>query len=170
MAIPLWIKERLLQKPNLERALRAFSPSGKADGKLLFAEHHQSHAASAFFPDRTCDALEAGNVVGWFQGRMEFGPRALGNRSILGDPRNPEMQQTLNLKVKYRESFRPFAPSVLREKVADYFELDADSPYMLLVADVKCNRRRPMTVQQQRLFGIDKLQHRTLRRSSRDAR
>ena len=157
MAIPLWIKERLLQKPNLERALRAFSPSGKADGKLLFAEHHQSHAASAFFPDRTCDALEAGNVVGWFQGRMEFGPRALGNRSILGDPRNPEMQQTLNLKVKYRESFRPFAPSVLREKVADYFEFDADSPYMLLVADVKCNRRRPMTVQQQRLFGIDKL-------------
>ena len=74
--------------------------------------------------ERTCDALEAGHAVGWFQGRMEFGPRALGARSILGDPRNPEMQKTLNLKVKYRESFRPFAPSVLREDVADYFELE----------------------------------------------
>ena len=88
---------------------------------------------------------------------MEFGPRALGARSILGDPRNPEMQKTLNLKVKYRESFRPFAPSVLREDVADYFELDTDSPYMLLVADVKRNRRRTMTAEQERLFGIDKL-------------
>jgi carbamoyltransferase len=107
--------------------------------------------------ERTCDALEAGHAVGWFQGRMEFGPRALGNRSILGDPRNPKMQKTLNLKVKYRESFRPFAPSVLREDVADYFELDADSPYMLLVADVKRNRRRPITSEQERLFGIDKL-------------
>ena len=107
--------------------------------------------------ERTCDALEAGHAVGWFQGRMEFGPRALGARSILGDPRNPEMQKTLNLKIKYRESFRPFAPSVLREDVADYFELDADSPYMLLVADVKRNRRRRMTAEQERLFGIDKL-------------
>ena len=107
--------------------------------------------------ERTCDALEAGHAVGWFQGRMEFGPRALGARSILGDPRNPEMQKNLNLKIKYRESFRPFAPSVLREDVADYFELDRDSPYMLLVADVKGNRRRPITAQQEALFGIDKL-------------
>jgi len=106
---------------------------------------------------RTCDALEAGDAVGWFQGRMEFGPRALGGRSILGDPRNPEMQKTLNLKVKYRESFRPFAPSILREDVADYFELDSDSPYMLQVADVKRNRRRKMTDEQEKLFGIDKL-------------
>jgi carbamoyltransferase len=106
---------------------------------------------------RTCDALEAGHAVGWFQGRMEFGPRALGGRSILGDPRNPEMQKRLNLKIKYRESFRPFAPSVLREDVADYFELDGDSPYMLLVADVKRNRRRGMTADEERLFGIDKL-------------
>jgi carbamoyltransferase len=106
---------------------------------------------------RTCDALEAGHAVGWFQGRMEFGPRALGARSILGDPRNPEMQQRLNLKIKYRESFRPFAPSVLREDVADYFELDTDSPYMLLVADVKRNRRRRMTADEESLFGIDKL-------------
>jgi carbamoyltransferase len=107
--------------------------------------------------ERTCDALEAGQAVGWFQGRMEFGPRALGGRSILGDPRNPAMQKTLNLKVKYRESFRPFAPSVLREDVADYFEMDADSPYMLLVADVKRNRRQVMTSDQEQLFGIDRL-------------
>ncbi len=105
----------------------------------------------------TCDALEAGQAVGWFQGRMEFGPRALGARSILGDPRNPEMQKNLNLKIKYRESFRPFAPSVLREDVAEYFELDIDSPYMLLVADVKRNRRRVMSADEEQLFGIDKL-------------
>ena len=90
----------------------------------------------------TADALADGKAVGWFQGRMEFGPRALGGRSILGDPRSPTMQKMLNLKVKYRESFRPFAPSVLREDVADWFELDDDSPYMLLVADVVPNRRR----------------------------
>jgi carbamoyltransferase len=107
--------------------------------------------------DRTCDALEAGHAVGWFQGRMEFGPRALGARSILGDPRNPQMQRNLNLKIKYRESFRPFAPSVLREDVADYFELGGDSPYMLLVADVTLNRRRHMTSDEEALFGIDKL-------------
>jgi carbamoyltransferase len=107
--------------------------------------------------ENTCDALEAGHAVGWFQGRMEFGPRALGARSILGDPRNPEMQKTLNLKIKYRESFRPFAPSVLREDVADYFELDTDSAYMLLVANVTPNRRRPMSAEEEKLFGIDKL-------------
>jgi carbamoyltransferase len=106
---------------------------------------------------RTVDALEAGKAVGWFQGRMEFGPRALGARSIIGDPRNETMQKTLNLRVKYRESFRPFAPSVLREDVADWFELDEDSPYMLLVADVVSDRRRAMTDEEQALFGIDKL-------------
>jgi carbamoyltransferase len=116
-----------------------------------------SVAREADMIEQACDALEAGHAVGWFQGRMEFGPRALGARSILGDPRNPTMQKTLNLKVKYRESFRPFAPSVLREHVADYFELDVDSPYMLLVADVKSSRRRPMTADEERLFGIDKL-------------
>jgi carbamoyltransferase len=103
------------------------------------------------------DALTEGKAVGWFQGRMEFGPRALGARSILGDPRSPRMQSMLNLKVKYRESFRPFAPSVLREDVNEWFELDTDSPYMLLVADVVERRRKPMTEEQQRLFGIEKL-------------
>jgi carbamoyltransferase len=101
--------------------------------------------------------LAQGKALGWFQGRMEFGPRALGNRSILGDPRSPTMQKVLNLKVKYRESFRPFAPSVLRERASDYFELDEDSPYMLLVADVVKRRRREMTADESRLFGIDKL-------------
>ena len=103
------------------------------------------------------DALLNGKALGWFQGRMEFGPRALGARSILGDARSPAMQSLLNLKVKYRESFRPFAPSVLREDVAEYFELDTDSPYMLLVADLVASRRRAMTPQQQKLFGIEKL-------------
>ena len=101
--------------------------------------------------------LTRSKALGWFQGRMEFGPRALGNRSILGDPRSPGMQKTLNLKIKYRESFRPFAPSVLRERVSDWFELDCDSPYMLLVADVVRSRRREMTREEKQLFGIDKL-------------
>ena len=103
------------------------------------------------------DALAAGKALGWFQGRMEFGPRALGARSILGDARSPTMQSVLNLKVKYRESFRPFAPSVLREDVAEWFELDADSPYMLLVADVAAPHRRAMTDHEKALFGIDRL-------------
>lgn len=102
-------------------------------------------------------ALAEGKALGWFQGRMEFGPRALGGRSVLGDARSPAMQSVLNLKVKYRESFRPFAPSVLRADVADWFELDGDSPYMLLVADVVKQRRRAMTEAEQALFGIEKL-------------
>ncbi len=107
--------------------------------------------------EATAQALADEKAVGWFQGRMEFGPRALGGRSILGDPRSPTMQKTLNLKVKYRESFRPFAPSVLREDVADWFDIDADSPYMLMVAPVVERRRRTMTADEQALFGIDKL-------------
>ncbi len=106
---------------------------------------------------RTAEALAAEKAVGWFDGRMEFGPRALGARSILGDPRSPSMQKLLNLKVKYRESFRPFAPSVLRENVSDYFELDVDTPYMLLVADVVPQRRIEMSEAEKALFGIKKL-------------
>ncbi len=101
--------------------------------------------------------LAEGKALGWHQGRMEFGPRALGGRSILGDARSPTMQKLLNLKVKYRESFRPFAPSVLREDVSEWFDLDDDSPYMLLVADVQDRHRIRMTAEQERLFGIDKL-------------
>jgi carbamoyltransferase len=106
---------------------------------------------------QTAKALSDQLAVGWFQGRMEFGPRSLGARSILGDPRSPAMQKNLNLKVKYRESFRPFAPAVLREDVAAWFELDGDSPYMLIVADVREDKRRAMSAEQQALFGIDKL-------------
>lgn len=107
--------------------------------------------------DQLAQFLEEGRVIGWVQGRMEFGPRALGARSIIGDPRNTKMQSVMNLKIKYRESFRPFAPAVLAERVSDYFELDRPSPYMLLVAPVKDVLRIPMTDEQERLFGIDKL-------------
>jgi carbamoyltransferase len=103
------------------------------------------------------EALASEKVVGWFQGRMEFGPRALGGRSILGDPRSPKMQSVMNLKIKYRESFRPFAPSVLEEAAGQYFELDAESPYMLLVAPVRNDIRVPMSASEEQLFGIDKL-------------
>jgi carbamoyltransferase len=103
------------------------------------------------------NALESGQAVGWFQGRMEFGPRALGGRSILADARSASMQSVLNLKVKYRESFRPFAPSVLREDVSEWFDLDVDSPYMLLVGSVARSRQISMTPEQEALFGIDKL-------------
>jgi carbamoyltransferase len=107
--------------------------------------------------DRVAGLLADGNVVGWFSGRMEFGPRALGARSILGDPRSPQMQARMNLKIKFREGFRPFAPSVLRERVGDWFELDRDSPYMLLVAPVKKERQLAMSADQAQLWGIDKL-------------
>ena len=107
---------------------------------------------------RSCvETLKNGKAVGWFQGKMEFGPRALGARSILGDARSPQMQSVLNLKVKFRESFRPFAPSVLREDASEWFDLDADSPYMLLVANIAKKYQRPMTQEQKQLFGIEKL-------------
>ena len=107
--------------------------------------------------DASVDALVAGKALGWFQGRMEFGQRALGARSILADPRSPTTQRTLNQKVKFRESFRPFAPSVLREEVSDWFDLDCDSPYMMLVAEVNKNRQRSLTDEEQKLFGIERL-------------
>ena len=131
-------------QPEIERRLRAVG----ARFEVL---------EDAAMVDFCADALAEGQALGWFQGRMEFGPRALGARSILGDARSPTMQKMLNLKVKYRESFRPFAPSVLREDIADWFELDHDSPYMLLVADVAAAKRISMTEEQKRLFGIDKL-------------
>ena len=105
----------------------------------------------------TATALSEKKVIGWFQGRMEFGPRSLGNRSIIADPRPADMQKSLNLKVKYRESFRPFAPAVLFEKVSEWFEINSESPYMLLVADVKKSKQIQMTKEQKNLFGIDKL-------------
>jgi len=106
---------------------------------------------------RTAQALTESKAVGWFNGRMEFGPRALGARSILGDPRSPEMQKELNLKVKFRESFRPFAPSILKEHVSEWFEISEDSPYMLMVADVQPSKRKQMSEDEEKLFGIEKL-------------
>lgn len=106
---------------------------------------------------KVAELLEQGKVIGWFQGRMEFGPRALGNRSILGDARSVGMQSVMNLKIKHRESFRPFAPSVLEEDAVNYFELDRASPYMLLVADVKPSQRISMTYAQEQLSGLEKL-------------
>jgi carbamoyltransferase len=130
---------------------------GELEQRLQAAGAKFSVVDDAAVIAQAADALVAQKALGWFQGRMEFGPRALGARSILGDPRSPSMQKTLNLRVKYRESFRPFAPAVLREDVADWFELDYDSPYMLLVAGVRPERRRAMTKEEERLFGIDKL-------------
>lgn len=117
-------------------------PHSRVDGEII---------------DRTVELLTKEKVVGWFQGRMEFGPRALGNRSIIGDTRSPKMQRKMNLKIKYRESFRPFAPTVLAERISDYFEIDRESPYMLLVAQVKKERQIPMKEEEKSFFGLDKL-------------
>jgi len=108
-------------------------------------------------PEKIADLIADQKVIGWFQGRMEFGPRALGNRSIIGDARSPKMQELMNLKTKFRESFRPFAPSVIKERATDYFEIDRESPYMLLVAPVKKGICRKMSDQEQKRFGLDKL-------------
>ena len=162
-ALAVWHKE--LNKP------RTVNPNDAMKGSYLGPMFEQGSiekelsACGAKFDSVTEDemveqasqALADGKAVGWFQGRMEFGPRSLGNRSILGDPRSEKMQKTLNLKIKYRESFRPFAPSVLREDIAEWFEADYDSPYMLLVDDVKINKRIEMTYEEKSLFGIDKL-------------
>jgi carbamoyltransferase len=120
------------------------------------AKYHRVETESEFL-DLVSDALKAEKVVGWHQGRMEFGPRSLGARSIIGDARSSKMQSIMNLKIKKRESFRPFAPAVLREKLGDYFDLDCDSPYMLLVAPVKKEIAKKMTVEEEKLFGIEKL-------------
>ena len=162
-ALSVWHKE--LDKP------RTVDVSDSMKGSYLGPEYSQAfierelHRCGAKFDtvsedemlEQAAQALADGKAVGWFQGRMEFGPRALGGRSILGDPRSETMQKTLNLKVKYRESFRPFAPSVLREDVSEWFELDRNSPYMLFVDQVKKNKIRTMTADEEKLFGIEKL-------------
>jgi len=108
-------------------------------------------------PEKIADLIAYQKVIGWFQGRMEFGPRSLGSRSIIGDARSPKMQEVMNLKIKFRESFRPFAPSVIKERVSDFFEIGRESPYMLLVAPVKNEIRRKMSEEEQKLFCTDKL-------------
>jgi carbamoyltransferase len=131
--------------------------AGDVERRLQSSGARYSTLAEHDLIEAAAQALAAGRAVGWFQGRMEFGPRALGARSILGDARSPTMQKMLNLKIKYRESFRPFAPSILRQDLTDWFECDVDSPYMLLVAQVKESLRRPMSTAEHALFGIDKL-------------
>ncbi|MFZ9470659.1 MAG: carbamoyltransferase C-terminal domain-containing protein, partial [Rickettsiales bacterium] len=124
----------------------------EVNAKYIFVEDFEEYC------QKLVDYLTQDKVIGWHQGRMEFGPRALGARSIIGDARSTKMQSIMNLKIKYRESFRPFAPAILREKVTEYFEIpDIDSPYMLMVADVKKSRQKPMTKEQEKLFGIEKL-------------
>ena len=108
-------------------------------------------------PEKIADLINEQNVIGWFQGRMEFGPRALGSRTIIGDSRSPETQKTINLKIKYRESFRPFAPSIREENISEYFDIDRPSPYMLLVADVKKEKQLQMSEEQESYFGLKKL-------------
>jgi carbamoyltransferase len=156
------------QQENQERTVNGKdkmrgSYLGPAFGDGEACEQLDQHGAvyeqlgdDVLFP-KLAEILDSDNVVGWFQGRMEFGPRALGGRSIVGDPRSSKMQSVMNLKIKYRESFRPFAPSVLAERVSDYFEQDVESPYMLIVAPVQENLRVEMTEQQNELFGIEKL-------------
>ena len=162
-ALAVWHKElNMLRKVNHNDAMNGsyLGPSYKQnsiESKLLECGAKFDSVIEDDMIEQTAQALVDGMAVGWFQDRMEFGPRSLGGRSILGDPRSEKMQKTLNLKVKYRESFRPFAPSVLREDVSEWFEADYDSPYMLLVDDVKKNKRIKMTKEEQSLFGIDKL-------------
>ena len=155
-----------LRKPRSPKAKRDYQrasllgPSfstqeAKAELDSLNAAYKEYTDSNLY--DQVAKLLADGNIIGWFQGSMEFGPRALGNRSIIGDPRSPEMQSKMNLKIKFRESFRPFAPAVKREKVAEYFEHDSDSPYMLLVAPVNEARRKSLTAKQDALFGIEKL-------------
>jgi carbamoyltransferase len=129
------------------------------DLRTFFNQNNIRYTELAYdeLPEKVAALIAQEKVIGWFQGRMEFGPRALGSRSILGDARSPKMQSTMNLKIKFRESFRPFAPAVLHERVSDYFEIDRESPYMLLVADVKKERRKKISEEEQKLFGIQKL-------------
>jgi carbamoyltransferase len=164
-ALSVWYEyshnPRVSQKPDAMQG-SYLGPSFTTEEIETYLQASDVQAVYDYFPDpdlfdQVAKLLVAGNVVGWFQGRMEFGPRALGGRSIIGDPRNPAMQSVMNLKIKYRESFRPFAPSVLAENVNDYFELDQASPYMLIVADLQKKLRIPLTDEQQQLFGIEKL-------------
>ncbi len=162
-ALALWHNE--LQQP------RTINPNDDMRGSYLGPEYDDSQIKKILdeiganyqimkedqIISKTAEDLSKGLAIGWFQGRMEFGPRALGGRSILGDPRSSSMQKNLNLKVKYRESFRPFAPSILREDLSEWFEINTDSPYMLLVSKIKSNKSLPMSDDQKKLFGIEKL-------------
>ena len=164
VALALWYRylenERTVPAGNDAMQAALLGPQFSGDEIASFVQEQGAVAhrmEDDDLPKRVAAVLAEGKVVGWFQGRMEFGPRALGGRSILGDPRSEETQSVMNLKIKFRESFRPFAPSVLREYVHEFFELDADSPYMLQVAPVKEERQIAMSNSEQQMFGIEKL-------------
>ena len=152
-------KPRSVEKPDAQRGsyLGPKYSGEEIENWLKEKQYPYFRSDNGGAAEKAAEAISAGKVVGWFSGAMEFGPRALGGRSILGDPRNREMQSTMNLKIKYRESFRPFAPSCLREDVSHFFEIDTESPYMLLVAPVKEERRLKMSPEEEQLFGIEKL-------------
>ena len=162
-ALALWhIEQNNPRKINSNDSMKGSYLGPAYSQEIIEKELEKNGAKFDVLPEeeiinKTAEDLSNGQAIGWFQGRMEFGPRALGNRSILGDARSSEMQKNLNLKVKYRESFRPFAPSILKDDVADWFELNIDSPYMLFVANVNSNKTIDMSEQQKKLFGIDKL-------------
>ncbi|PYK96439.1 MAG: hypothetical protein DME19_19720 [Verrucomicrobia bacterium] len=162
----LFVWHQCLEKPRHadgEKDFQQGSYLGPGFAREEIRQYLQAHnisfteLAEEEMPERVADLFAAEKVIGWFEGRMEFGPRALGARSIIGDARSQKMQEVMNLKIKFRESFRPFAPSVLRERAADYFELNDESPYMLLVAPVAKSIRREMTAEEQKLFGLEKL-------------
>ncbi len=157
-----YLKNPVKEKNGRDRQFGSYlGPSYDDETIAAFLEEHHLPFERIDHSDALCDKvaeyLTQEKIVGWFQGRMEFGPRALGNRSIIGDARSPNMQKKMNIKIKFREGFRPFAPSVLAEKASEWFELDRESPYMLLVADVKKEKQKPMTDAEEKLWGIDKL-------------
>jgi carbamoyltransferase len=161
-SIAWWQKESGERKVNGSDSMRGSYLGPSYDDDEIKRQLDAFGAVYTCTPDdvlipQLAEILDTENVVGWFQGRMEFGPRALGGRSIIGDPRSSSMQSVMNLKIKYRESFRPFAPSVLAERVSEFFDQDVESPYMLIVAPVRESLRVPMTAEQESLFGIDKL-------------
>ena len=131
--------------------------NGSIESFLKKNEYSYHTLTDKELPEKIADLIADEKVIGWFQGRMEFGPRALGSRTIIGDARSPEMQKTMNLKIKYRESFRPFAPSVRAENISDYFEIDRESPYMLIVANVQKDKQVKMSDEQKSYFGLEKL-------------
>ena len=131
--------------------------NGSIESFLKKNEYSYKTLTDEELPEKIADLIADKKVIGWFQGRMEFGPRALGSRTIIGDARSSDMQKTMNLKIKFRESFRPFAPSIRAENISDYFEIDRESPYMLLVANVKKDKQVKMSEEQNSYFGLDKL-------------
>jgi carbamoyltransferase len=153
-------KERIADEVNDTQYGSYLGPEYKSDEILTFLKTKEAtfnYLSDEEIPGVIAKHINEEKVIGWFNGRMEFGPRALGARSIIGDARSPKMQAVMNLKIKFRESFRPFAPSVLFEKVSEYFDMDVASPYMLLVADVVEKRQKKMSASEEKLFGIDKL-------------